>query len=156
VTQGVPINNKVNMLPNNNNATIPANGTTVGKVITLPTPTNGTAPANNTTGGKVVTLPAQTVNKTVVTDTLKSNGPTNKIVDTPVANKEFKTELKADQRDDRVIKFNNNAGQGNKQGGIRLQNNFAPSKPRGGGTSFNNWTARFAQSNGGGGGRRGF
>jgi Caspase domain len=154
-TQGMPINNKVNALPHDNNATIPANGTTVGKVITLPTPTNGTEPANNTIGGKVVTLPAQTANKAVVTDTLKSNGPTNKIVETPVANKEFKRELKVDRRDDRTIKSNNNAGQGNQKGGIRLHNNSAPYKPLGG-MIINNSTARFAQSNGGGGGRRGF
>jgi len=131
VTQGVPINNKVNAPQNHDGTTIPANGTTVGKVITPPTPINGTAPA-----GKVVTLPAPTINKTVVTDTLKTNGSTNKILEPPVTNKEFKSELKVDRHDDRVIKFDNNAGRDRKQGGNRLQNNFAPSKPMGGGTSF--------------------
>jgi len=131
VMQGVPINNKVNAPQNHDGATIPANGTTVGKVIAPPTPINGTAPV-----GKVVTLPAPTINKTVVTDTLKTNGPTNKILEPPVTNKEFKSELKVDRHDDRVIKFDNNAGRDRKQGGNRLQNNFAPSKPMGGGTSF--------------------
>ena len=180
VTQGVPLNNKLVTLPNNGNATIlangvaPANGTTVGKVITLPnngntttpalgggsgagkvitlpTPTNGTAPASNTTGGKIVTLPVQTINKTVVTDTLKTNGTTTKIVETPVVKQEFKTELKVDKHDDRVVKFNNNAGQFNPNSGQgnRVQGNTLAFKPSGGG---GNSSPRFAAIGGGGGG----
>jgi Caspase domain len=185
VTQGTAVNNKLVTLPNSGNTTTPANGvapingttvgkvitlptngnapantTTTGKILTLPTSTGGNAPVNSTTGGKIVTLPVQTLNKTVTTGTLKTGGPTNKIVETPVVKQEYKSELKVDRHDDRVIKFNNNnnAGQFNagpktNQGNVRPQNISVPSKPAGGMTT-NNSAPRFAM--GGNGGRRGF
>jgi Caspase domain len=169
-TQGVPVNNKINALPNNGNATTPGNGTTVGKVVTLPAsgnvtppangaggkiltlPNNGTAtpPANGTGSGtgKVVTLPVQTINKPVAIDTLKSNGPTNKIVETPVVKQELKTELKVDRRDDRVVKLNNNGGQFNANPGGNRTGNTLAFKPSGG---TNNSAPRFVAMGGGGG-----
>jgi Caspase domain len=169
-TQGVPVNNKINALPNNGNATTPGNGTTVGKVVTLPAsgnvtppangaggkiltlPNNGTAtpPANGTGSGtgKVVTLPVQTINKPVAIDTLKSNGPTNKIVETPVVKQELKTELKVDRRDDRVVKLNYNGGQFKTNPGGNRTGNTLAFKPSGG---TNNSTPRFVAMGGGGG-----
>jgi Caspase domain len=150
-TQGVPINNKINALPNNGNAPTPGNGTTVGKIVTLPVQTNGTTPPNGTGGGagKIVTLPVQTINKPVAIDTLKSKGPNNKIVETPIVKQELKTEFKVDRRDDRVVKLNNNGGQFNANGGgNRLQGNTLALKPSGG---TNNSAPRFVAMGGGGG-----
>jgi hypothetical protein len=104
------------------------------KIVTLPTPTNGTTPGSGT-GGKIVTLPVQTANKTAVMDTLKTNGPTNKIVETPLV----KQEIKVDRHDDRVVRFNANPGNSRSQGNTLA---FKPS----GGTG-----ARVASMGGGGG-----
>jgi hypothetical protein len=167
----MPINNKINALPNNGNAPTPGNGTTVGKIVTLPNngntaplnnnatgkivtlpvQTNGTTPPNGTGGGagKIVTLPVQTINKPVAIDTLKSKGPNNKIVETPIVKQELKTEFKVDRRDDRVVKLNNNGGQFNANGGgNRLQGNTLALKPSSG---TNNSAPRFVAMGGGGG-----
>jgi caspase domain-containing protein len=160
-TQGLPTNTKLNALPTNGNVTTPANGATNGKIVTLPTPANGT------TNGKIMTLPVQTTGKTTVTDTLKTNGPTtnktivtdtlktngptnNKIVETPVVKQELKTELKVDHHDDRVVKFNNNAGQLTTTGqNNRLQGNTLALKPSNGPSNF---SPRVASMGGGGSG----
>jgi hypothetical protein len=121
-TQGVPLN-KIVTLPNNGNATSPANG-------------------------KIVTLPVQTTNKTIATDTLKNNGPTGKIVETPLV----KHEPLIEHHDERVVKFNNNPPQFNTSGqNNRPQNISVPSKPASG---MSGNSPHFAM--GGGGGRRGF
>jgi hypothetical protein len=114
-TQGAPLNNKVGLDTHLSS----------GKIVNLPAPANGPTPAGGA-GGKIVTLPVQTTNKTVATDTLKTGGTTNKIVETPTVKQELKTELKVDRHDERVVKFNNTmtTGQNN-----RLQGNAPIVKP---------------------------
>ena len=114
-TQGVPLNSKIGLDTH----------LSPGKIVNLPAPANGTTPTGGA-GGKIVTLPVQTTTKTVATETLKTGGATNKIVETPTVKQELKTELKVDRHDDRVVKFNNTmtTGQNN-----RLQGNTLVVKP---------------------------
>jgi hypothetical protein len=122
----------------------PTQGVPSGKIVTLATPGNGANPVNNSAGGKIVTLPAQTSVKTLPAQELKTNGPTNRIVDAPDA----KHDLHTARRDDHVSKLNTNTGKSNRIAGKlpsynkptgRMPGNFNPHINSMGGGGFGHY-----------------
>ncbi|MGB8399305.1 caspase family protein [Bradyrhizobium sp.] len=81
------------------------------KIVTLPV-TGTNAPASTGGAGKIVTLPAGTVGKTGAGPDLKTNGPSNRIVDLPAKSRQqFRTE---------GLKLNANPPAGNRLQGDTL------------------------------------
>jgi hypothetical protein len=104
----------------------------------------GLTPTQVVPSGKIVTLPAQTSVKTLSTQELKTNGPTNKIVDAP----DTKHDPHTTRRDDQVSKPNTNTGKSigiagklpsyNKPAG-RMTGNFNPHTNSVGGGGFGHY-----------------
>ena len=106
------------------------------KIVTPVQATNPTS-SNGGSTGKIVTLPTGTIGKAGSVQDLKTNNPTNRIVDLPVAPKQ---PVQNDVRP--VLKLNNNLPQGN-----RFQGNTLRGRINGG--LIGNSNPRFAQSTGG-------
>ena len=117
-----------------------------GKLVALPSHGSETIAANGTSG-KIMNMPMQTVGKTLSNEGLKTNGPTNKVVEVQTTKHEFQT----DRHTNNVARFNSNPGPlaTNSGQGNHLNSNVLFTRPAG--NTMGNSTPHLAQSMGGGG-----